>query len=89
MSLSFIRSLLTRCLHAHVITMAKPTSHTLENVEVMTETEGHHGHTLGTHRLRDANSPKTIILIPTPSSDPNDPLNWYGSVSKGPIKGQC
>lgn len=31
--------------------------------------------TLGHLRLRDAETNK-IILIPTPSSDPNDPLNW-------------
>lgn len=31
---------------------------------------------VGTHRLRDVDS-KRVILIPTPSSDPNDPLNWY------------
>lgn len=31
--------------------------------------------TLGTVRLRHAET-KEIILIPTPSRDPNDPLNW-------------
>lgn len=31
--------------------------------------------TLGHLRLRDAETNR-IILIPTPSSDPNDPLNW-------------
>jgi hypothetical protein len=32
--------------------------------------------TLGTLRLRHHDSHE-IILIPTPSQDPNDPLNWY------------
>lgn len=32
--------------------------------------------TLGTVRLHDQET-KQIILIPTPSNDPNDPLNWY------------
>jgi hypothetical protein len=32
--------------------------------------------TLGTVRLRHVET-KEIILIPTPSKDPNDPLNWY------------
>jgi hypothetical protein len=31
--------------------------------------------TLGTVRLRHIET-NDIILIPTPSSDPNDPLNW-------------
>lgn len=31
--------------------------------------------TLGNVRLRDQDT-NEIILIPTPSSDPNDPLNW-------------
>lgn len=32
--------------------------------------------TLGNVRLRHPET-NEIILIPTPSSDPNDPLNWY------------
>jgi hypothetical protein len=32
--------------------------------------------TLGQVRHRDA-ATNEIILVPTPSSDPNDPLNWY------------
>ena len=32
--------------------------------------------TLGTVRLRHHET-NEIILIPAPSSDPNDPLNWY------------
>jgi hypothetical protein len=32
--------------------------------------------TLGNVRLRDHRT-NEIILIPTPSADPNDPLNWY------------
>jgi hypothetical protein len=31
--------------------------------------------TLGTLRLRHHET-REIILIPTPSNDPNDPLNW-------------
>jgi hypothetical protein len=31
--------------------------------------------TLGHLRLRDAET-NQIILVPTPSADPNDPLNW-------------
>jgi hypothetical protein len=34
--------------------------------------------TLGNVRLRHHETDE-IILIPTPSSDPNDPLNWYAS----------
>lgn len=33
-------------------------------------------HTLGSVRLQKQGT-KEIILIPTPSTDPNDPLNWY------------
>lgn len=32
--------------------------------------------TLGHLRLRHVDT-NDIILIPTPSSDPKDPLNWY------------
>jgi hypothetical protein len=32
--------------------------------------------TLGTVRLQKVDTHETI-LIPTPSTDPNDPLNWY------------
>jgi len=31
---------------------------------------------LGHIRLREAGT-NELILIPTPSDDPNDPLNWY------------
>ena len=34
--------------------------------------------TLGNVRLRHHET-NELILIPTPSSDPNDPLNWYVS----------
>jgi hypothetical protein len=34
-------------------------------------------HTLGSVRHRHEHTGQ-IILIPTPSKDPNDPLNWYG-----------
>ena len=37
--------------------------------------------TLGNVRLRHQET-NEIILIPTPSSDPNDPLNWYVSCFK-------
>lgn len=33
-------------------------------------------HTLGHVRLRNVTT-NEIILIPTPSDDPRDPLNWY------------
>lgn len=33
-------------------------------------------HTLGSVRQRNEHTDE-IILIPTPSRDPNDPLNWY------------
>lgn len=33
-------------------------------------------HTLGHVRLRDVTT-NEIILIPTPSDDPHDPLNWW------------
>lgn len=32
---------------------------------------------LGTVRLRNDQTGE-VILVPTPSNDPNDPLNWYG-----------
>lgn len=32
--------------------------------------------TLGTVQLRHHET-NEVILIPTPSNDPNDPLNWY------------
>ncbi len=35
-----------------------------------------HMKTLGHLRLRDAET-NEVILVPTPSSDPKDPLNWY------------
>jgi len=35
-------------------------------------------HTLGSVRHRHEHTGE-IILIPTPSKDPNDPLNWYVS----------
>jgi hypothetical protein len=44
-------------------------SNTLERVETSKK------HTLGHVQLRDHET-NEIILIPTPSSDPNDPLNW-------------
>ena len=34
-----------------------------------------HTNTLGSLQLRNVET-NEIILIPTPSSDPNDPLNW-------------
>lgn len=34
--------------------------------------------TLGTLRLQHETTRQTI-LIPTPSDNPNDPLNWYAS----------
>jgi len=37
-----------------------------------------HSTTLGHLRLRNEHT-NEIILIPTPSTDPNDPLNWYVS----------
>ena len=36
--------------------------------------------TLGNLRLRDLET-NEIILVPTPSADPYDPLNWYVSLS--------
>jgi hypothetical protein len=36
-------------------------------------------HTLGSVRHRHERTGQ-IILIPTPSKDPNDPLNWYSSL---------
>ncbi|KAI0600177.1 major facilitator superfamily domain-containing protein [Biscogniauxia sp. FL1348] len=43
--------------------------------EVRVEGGGEKVRTLGDIRLRDHNT-QEIILIPTPSNDPNDPLNW-------------
>lgn len=33
-------------------------------------------HVRGTHRLRHAET-NDIILVPTPSDDPADPLRWF------------
>lgn len=44
-----------------------------ESVEVVRK------RTLGNVRLRHHQT-NEIILIPTPSNDPNDPLNWYTNV---------
>lgn len=40
--------------------------------------------TLGNVRLRHQVD-DAVILVPTPSSDPNDPLNWF-VVSSSPIR---
>ena len=37
---------------------------------------GHKAHMLGKVQLRHQDT-NEIILIPAPSDDPNDPLNWY------------
>ncbi|KAK0657330.1 major facilitator superfamily domain-containing protein [Cercophora newfieldiana] len=47
-----------------------PASNTLERVETSSKKR-----TLGHVQLRDHET-NEIILIPTPSNDPNDPLNW-------------
>jgi len=39
-----------------------------------------HTNTLGSVRLHHVDT-NEIILVPQPSSDPNDPLNWYASVT--------
>lgn len=39
--------------------------------------------TLGTLRLQHETTHETI-LIPTPTDDPNDPLNWYPPLSTRP-----
>ncbi|KAI5927746.1 major facilitator superfamily domain-containing protein [Camillea tinctor] len=46
--------------------------------EVRVEKKGRNVRTLGNVRLRDHHT-QEIILIPTPSNDPNDPLNWSQS----------
>lgn len=49
--------------------MNKTTTHdTMEDIQPV--------NTLGTVRLHHAET-KEVILVPAPSSDPNDPLNWY------------
>lgn len=52
---------------------------TVEQVQSVEATkppiEAHQKHTLGHVRLRDEHTDE-IILIPAPSSDPNDPLRW-------------
>ena len=49
--------------------MDKTTTHdTMDDIQVV--------HTLGTVRLHHAET-KEVILVPAPSNDPNDPLNWY------------
>lgn len=40
------------------------------------ESPSAHNNKLGSLRLRHAET-NEIVLIPTPSKDPNDPLNWY------------
>lgn len=55
-----------------------------ESIIVPAGPEGHKSHisTLGHLRLRDEET-NQIILIPNPSVDPKDPLNW--NVYHGPI----
>jgi hypothetical protein len=55
---------------------------TMADIEAKTAGLGKDGHatgkkvrTLGTVRLRHHET-NEVILIPTPSDDPNDPLNW-------------
>lgn len=43
-----------------------------------------HKLTLGSLRLRHHET-NELILIPTPSNDPNDPLNWYGFCSSSTV----
>jgi hypothetical protein len=58
--------------------MAKAQASDLTPVATAAFNEKQEGHieTLGHLRLRDAQT-NEIILVPTPSSDPYDPLNWY------------
>lgn len=42
---------------------------------VISEKKTPHVKTLGHLRLRDSET-NEVILVPTPSSDPKDPLNW-------------
>jgi hypothetical protein len=39
--------------------------------------------TLGSVRLMHHDT-KALILVPTPTSDPDDPLNWYGPILVAP-----
>lgn len=44
--------------------------------EIYHEKRGVQAKTLGHLRLRDSET-NEVILVPTPSSDSKDPLNWY------------
>lgn len=43
------------------------------------ETDSSQMRVLGRLQLRHKDTNK-ILLIPTPSTDPNDPLNWYADL---------
>lgn len=47
-----------------------------EALEIKQGVVRHKPNTLGRVRLHDENT-NQIILIPSPSEDPDDPLNWY------------
>lgn len=49
---------------------------TMTKIEKMSDNKVEKVNTLGSVRLRDAHT-NEIILVPSPSNDPNDPLNWY------------
>ena len=44
-----------------------------------------HINTLGSVRLRHVET-NELILVPEPSDDPNDPLNWYVKYSIGIVR---
>jgi hypothetical protein len=59
-----------------MITEEVKTNNKMSTEEV--KTPGIRRATLGNVRLRHVET-NEIILIPTPTNDPNDPLTWYSS----------
>lgn len=59
----------------------------IEPVESYSKNRVKRVETLGTLRHRDEHT-NEIILIPTPSQDPNDPLNWYAE-ARSTLHSEC
>ena len=60
-------------LESEIVTLSENASYA-ETTDLKARTNTN---TLGSVQLRNPIT-NGIILVPTPSKDPNDPLNWYG-----------
>lgn len=61
------------------------TTHETVHSETMKAEKLQHVSTLGSVRLQNVHT-KEIILVPEPSNDPNDPLNWYLTQYSGSMR---